>query len=56
MGQPRNRDPRAQFAIFDPESFQVEHVQVEYNIAAACKAIQKASLPEDLATRLTIGV
>ncbi len=56
VGQPRNEDPRAQFAIFNPEEFTVELVAIDYDIAGAAQAILDAGLPEYLAERLSYGV
>lgn len=55
VGQPRDRDPRASFAIFDLERNFVEIIRVEYNIKEAQRKILDAGLPEVLATRLSYG-
>jgi diadenosine tetraphosphatase ApaH/serine/threonine PP2A family protein phosphatase len=55
VGQPRDCDPRASFAILDmgQRSFTV-HRQ-EYDICAAQEATRRAGLPTVLAERLAIG-
>jgi len=55
VGQPRDCDPRASFAVLDlgPRTFTVH--RVEYDIAAAQSAAQLAGLPTILADRLAIG-
>jgi len=55
VGQPRDGDPRASFAILDTEEFSVEIVRVRYDVAAAMDAVLKAGLPRFLAERLQVG-
>ena len=55
VGQPRNRDSRASFAIYDTENRTLKRVCVEYDIEAAQDKIRKAGLPEILALRLEKG-
>lgn len=55
VGQPRDRDPRLCFALYDTESKELELVREEYDIASAAKKIRKAGLPEFLAERLEHG-
>lgn len=55
VGQPREADPRAHFAIYNPSEFTVEFVRLDYDKAAAGKAIIEAGLPEFLAERLMEG-
>jgi diadenosine tetraphosphatase ApaH/serine/threonine PP2A family protein phosphatase len=54
-GQPRDRDPRASFAIFDPETKHWEHHRVEYDIASVQQRILDANLPPRHALRLEEG-
>lgn len=54
VGQPRDRDPRAAFAIYDTEGV-VEYGRANYNIEATMKKILLAGLPDFLAYRLTLG-
>jgi len=56
VGQPRDGDPRAAYAIYEPANRLVTLYRVEYNIAAAQRKIVKAGLPEMLALRLEAGV
>lgn len=55
VGQPRDRDPRAAFAIYDSEESSVLFHRVGYDIAGAQGAIRAAGLPERLAERLESG-
>lgn len=55
VGQPRDRDPRAAFALYDSELGCVIFRRVMYDIAAAQSAIRAAGLPERLASRLESG-
>ena len=55
VGQPRDGDPRAAFAIYDDVAEQVTFFRTPYDIAAAQKAIRAAGLPERLAARLETG-
>lgn len=55
VGQPRDGDPRAAFAIYDSEAAQVTFRRVAYDVPGAQEAIRAAGLPERLATRLEGG-
>ncbi len=55
VGQPRDRDPRASFAVYDSEAGTVLFRRVAYDIAGAQAAIQQAGLPDRLAARLETG-
>jgi diadenosine tetraphosphatase ApaH/serine/threonine PP2A family protein phosphatase len=55
VGQPRDGDWRAAFAVYDDESESVTFFRTPYDIAAAQSAIREARLPERLATRLSAG-
>lgn len=55
VGQPRDRDPRAAYAIFDPEARTWEACRAEYNIAEVQERIRAAKLPEKHAVRLAEG-
>lgn len=55
VGQPRDHDPRASFAVFYPETQVWEQVRVAYDVAEAQRRIRAAGLPEPLATRLAAG-
>jgi predicted phosphodiesterase len=56
VGQPRDGDPRAAYAIYEPESRLVTLYRTEYDIASAQRKIIGAGLPEVLAVRLSAGV
>ena len=55
VGQPRNRDPRASFAIYDSTTATVTRFRLEYDIAGAQKTIRDSGLPERIALRLATG-
>jgi predicted phosphodiesterase len=55
IGQPRDGDPRASFAIADLEHQVVEFWRVPYDIEAVQKRMRSARLPEALIHRLTVG-
>jgi diadenosine tetraphosphatase ApaH/serine/threonine PP2A family protein phosphatase len=55
VGQPRDGDPRAMYAIFDDEAAKLTFLRVPYDHAAAADAIRRAGLPEDNAARLARG-
>jgi diadenosine tetraphosphatase ApaH/serine/threonine PP2A family protein phosphatase len=55
VGQPRDRDPRACYAIWDPEARSVAIRRVPYDHAAAARKILAAGLPRALADRLAHG-
>ncbi len=55
IGQPRDTDPRAGFAIADLENHTVEFWRVPYDIAGVQKRMRDAKLPEPLVLRLQVG-
>lgn len=55
VGQPRDRDPRAAFAIYDDEAHTWQHLRVEYDIQATQEAMRAANLPERHIERLVSG-
>jgi diadenosine tetraphosphatase ApaH/serine/threonine PP2A family protein phosphatase len=55
VGQPRDGDPRAAYAIYDSEAHTISLHRIEYDIAAAQKKVRAAGLPERLAQRLETG-
>ncbi len=55
VGQPRDGDWRAGFALFDTEAYTITYHRVKYDVAAAQQRILDADLPERLATRLAQG-
>jgi diadenosine tetraphosphatase ApaH/serine/threonine PP2A family protein phosphatase len=54
-GQPRDRDARAAYAIYDTQARSWEARRVEYNIAEVQQRIREAGLPEKHAVRLSEG-
>jgi diadenosine tetraphosphatase ApaH/serine/threonine PP2A family protein phosphatase len=55
VGQPRDGDPRAAYAIVDEERKRVELYRLPYAIDATQDKVVKAGLPEVLAQRLAVG-
>jgi diadenosine tetraphosphatase ApaH/serine/threonine PP2A family protein phosphatase len=55
VGQPRDGDPRAAFAVYDTADKSVTFFRVPYDIAKAQHRIIAAGLPERLASRLADG-
>ncbi|HTT32580.1 MAG TPA: metallophosphoesterase family protein [Methylomirabilota bacterium] len=55
IGQPRDGDPRAAFAIADLEHQVVEFWRVPYDIAAVQARMRAVHLPEPLVQRLMVG-
>jgi predicted phosphodiesterase len=55
VGQPRDRDPRAAYAIFDTQRETWEARRKEYDIAAVQERIRAAGLPPRHAVRLAEG-
>ena len=55
VGQPRDGDPRAAYALFDTDSRLLRHVRVTYDVEAAQGKILGAGLPPFLASRLAAG-
>jgi diadenosine tetraphosphatase ApaH/serine/threonine PP2A family protein phosphatase len=55
VGQPRDCDWRAGFAIYDDEYEEVTFLRVPYDVAGAQRTIRAAGLPERLASRLSVG-
>ena len=55
VGQPRDGDPRAAYALLDTESYELVLFRVVYPIRAAQEKIRGAGLPEILAARLALG-
>ncbi|MDD4342146.1 MAG: metallophosphoesterase, partial [Kiritimatiellae bacterium] len=55
VGQPRDGDSRAAYAIYDMVQNVVELRRVPYDIPATQRKIQEAGLPARAASRLEIG-
>jgi predicted phosphodiesterase len=55
VGQPRDGDPRAAYAVYDSESDTVTPHRVEYDIGATQRLMKAAGLPRSLVERLAVG-
>lgn len=55
VGQPRDGDWRAAFAIFDEETHQVDYYRTSYDLSATQAKMRTARLPEPLIQRLALG-
>jgi predicted phosphodiesterase len=55
VGQPRDRDPRAAYALYDTELLTWVPRRVQYNIAEVQERIRSAGLPEKHALRIADG-
>ncbi|MFT7623153.1 MAG: putative phosphodiesterase [Myxococcota bacterium] len=56
VGQPRDRDNRACFGLFDTDSQTFEHIRIDYDIDATAGKILRAGLDEKFAKRLFVGL
>jgi len=56
VGQPRDRNPRAAFVIYDSETRLVKFIRLDYNIQEAQRKILAERLPPALAERLSMGI
>lgn len=55
VGQPRDGDPRAAYAILDLDTTTLTHHRIEYDIAATQAKMEQAKLPTRLIQRLGYG-
>jgi diadenosine tetraphosphatase ApaH/serine/threonine PP2A family protein phosphatase len=55
VGQPRDGDPAASFAMFDTQLREITYCRVPYDVEAAAKRIRENGLPLWLADRLLVG-
>jgi putative phosphoesterase len=55
VGQPRDEDPRAAYAVLDLDDRSVEERRVEYDIDAVQEAVSDAGLPSRIGSRLKQG-
>lgn len=55
VGQPRDGDWRASYALWDPDRRRAIARRVEYDLERASRKILEAGLPEILARRLAVG-
>jgi predicted phosphodiesterase len=56
VGQPRDHDPRASFAMYDMEAFTVDIIRVHYDVARTASKIVRRGLPPNLGERLRRGI
>ena len=56
VGQPRDGDPRAAYAILEPETGAITWHRVAYDVGAVQAAMRGVGLPESLAARLAFGL
>jgi len=55
VGQPRDRDPRAAYALFDSEKKTWEYRRVAYNVTDVQKSMEDVGLPNRHIQRLSVG-
>jgi len=55
VGQPRDRNPAASFAMFDTETREITYCRVRYDVEVAAQRIRDNGLPLWLADRLMVG-
>ncbi len=55
VGQPRDGDPRAAYALLDSDRLTLTHRRVPYDIAATQRKMHQVHLPERLIARLSLG-
>jgi diadenosine tetraphosphatase ApaH/serine/threonine PP2A family protein phosphatase len=55
VGQPRDRNPAAAFALYDTAAREITYCRVPYDVEAAAQRIREQGLPLWLAERLLIG-
>lgn len=56
VGQPRDGDPRASYAIYDSEARAIYHYRIPYDIADTQSRMTAQGLPKHLVVRLSYGV
>jgi diadenosine tetraphosphatase ApaH/serine/threonine PP2A family protein phosphatase len=56
VGQPRDNDPTAAFALYDTETRRVTFRRVPYDVSETQAQMEAAGLPQPLITRLALGV
>jgi len=56
VGQPRDRNPSAAYALFDLAHRRITFWRVGYDASAAAEKIRRAGLPESLAIRVESGI
>ena len=56
VGQPRDHNPKAGYAIYDTEFNSISHYRVEYDISTTQEKMLRLGLPHSLAGRLSHGL
>ena len=56
VGQPRDRDPRPSYAVYDSSERTIERRRVSYEIEVTQEKMRQVGLPEPLISRLSFGV
>jgi diadenosine tetraphosphatase ApaH/serine/threonine PP2A family protein phosphatase len=56
VGQPRDQDPRAAYAVIDTDTNSIRFNRVEYDIQKTQRQMQEAGLPTALIRRLEFGM
>jgi len=56
VGQPRDRNPAAAYALFDATREEITFFRVAYDAQAAAARIRACGLPESLAYRVELGI
>ena len=56
VGQPRDNDPRASYAVYDSETRTLAHYRVAYDLAVTQEKMEEAGLPHFLISRLASGI
>ncbi|WP_158058518.1 metallophosphoesterase family protein [Halorussus halophilus] len=55
VGQPRDRNPEAAYAVLDLDDLSVEEQRVSYDVEDVQRAVEDAGLPEQIGRRLSAG-
>ncbi|RBI63111.1 metallophosphoesterase [halophilic archaeon] len=55
VGQPRDGDPRAAYAVLDLDDGSVDERRVEYDVEAVQREVREVGLPEKIGSRLERG-
>lgn len=56
VGQPRDGDPRAAYALYEPETRTIEFRRLAYDIGKTQEQMREAGLPDSLVLRLARGL
>ena len=56
IGQPRDENPDAAFAVMDTSTLKAEIIRIPYNVSLVQNRIIEVGLPEFLASRLSMGI